>query len=261
MAFGLNHVLQNQIKLIEQILTNTTYGTHGKVRKAHLSDVRRIKQNLNGTLRDIASLLAMTLKTYQSGTSNVHLADFSMMTEWVGRITMYWAHVFHFEHSLQIARMVYEWKRQQKTKQRAPIGIVVSDVYLTADLLHNIGYSETDIKMFTVAPHPGDGGHYAVSELPSTPVFIPINHTQNASEPVMHSTIKMLVSHAGFNNRDTPETIAKQVSILNNPEYDLVIVENEKALTVAKIQNRYCISDSTIQQMFETLYGLVVSFI
>eukprot|EP01083_Nonionella_stella_P064189 167076_1 len=184
------------------------------------------------------------------------------MAEWIDSITMYWAHVFHFEHSLQIARMVYEWKRQQKTKQRAPIGIVVSDVYLTADLLHNIGYSETDIKMFTVAPHPGDGGHYAVSELPSTPVFIPINHTQNASEPVMHSTIKMLVSHAGFNNRDTPETIAKQVSILNNPEYDLVIVENEKALTVAKIQqNRYCISDSTIQQMFETLYGLVVSFI
>eukprot|EP01083_Nonionella_stella_P223218 795744_1 len=267
MEFGLNHVLQNQIKLIEQILTNTTYGTHGKVRKAHLSDVRRIKQNLNGTLRDIASLLAMTLKTYQSGTSNVHLPDFSMMTEWVGRITMYWAHVFHFEQSLQIARIVYEWKRQQKTKPRAPIGIVVSAVYLTADLLHNIGYSESDIKMFTVSTHPDDGGHYALSELPSTPpiippVSIPINHTENASEPVMHSTVQMFVSHTGFKDRDAPEMIAKQVSILNDPQYDLVIVENGKALNLSTIQqNRYCISESTTQQMFETLYGLVVSYI
>eukprot|EP01083_Nonionella_stella_P001263 3687_1 len=267
MEFGLNHVLQNQIKLIEQILTNTTYGTHGKVRKAHLSDVRRIKQNLNGTLRDIASLLAMTLKTYQSGTSNVHLADFSMMTEWVGRITMYWAHVFHFEQSLQIARIVYEWKRQQKTKPRAPIGIVVSAVYLTADLLHNIGYSESDIKMFTVSTHPDDGGHYALSELPSTPpiippVSIPINHTENASEPVMHSTVQMFVSHTGFKDRDAPEMIAKQVSILNDPQYDVVIVENGKALNLSTIQqNRYCISESTTQQMFETLYGLVVSYI
>eukprot|EP01083_Nonionella_stella_P171147 583957_1 len=142
MEFGLNHVLHNQIKLIEQILTNTTYGTHGKVRKVHLNDFRRVKQNLNGTLRDIASLLAMTLKTHQSGTYNVYLSDFSMMAEWIDNITMYWAHVFHFEQSLQIARIVYEWKRQQKTKPRAPIGIVVSAVYLTADLLRNIGYLE-----------------------------------------------------------------------------------------------------------------------
>eukprot|EP01083_Nonionella_stella_P075476 205204_1 len=163
---GLRFAIQNQIELIQHIVSNTTYGTSGKIPRKYIIEFNRKKQHLNNTLQDIASVVLVSLKAHQLNISLEDIGDIdigkngsakmiasrtgrywsttTMISAKMDRITSYWKDLYHLKHSLQIALIVDELNSARTYKQhtRAIIGIILPDIIdinLTADLLRHLG--------------------------------------------------------------------------------------------------------------------------
>eukprot|EP01083_Nonionella_stella_P073140 197532_1 len=246
--------VEKDIRLIEDIFANDT-----KQRRFY-SDFTQKKQNLNEMTHAIASIFQIFVKLHQSGilSSDISQIYAEMVGGLLQRITTHWVDFVHLSQSLQIARIVHHWKGFKKGPKHAPIVIIASDVYLTADLLH---YSKAEVKILSVSTR--QTGGYLVSELPSTPTHKHQAKTSVFPVPSIGS-IHLFVSNFTAID-DIQNMISAQAEIINDLQYELVIVDLHEVASLCtvprKTDSRYDISESKLDRLFGDMYESVLQYI
>eukprot|EP01084_Bolivina_argentea_P088284 159413_1 len=179
------------------------------------------------------------------------------------QINEYSGKIFQFEKCITIAGIIYECRKESKSKRYGSVAIVLDPHIfgnfipnVLMDLLKNIGYSNSTIKIMKVS---SDGNKISVTQVKSiTEVMASSIKKESTKDEINQDVIHLFPVNPNLSQQ---EFMAKEIGIASNSEFDLVFIEHKCLLNMSIIPNRYAMTYRPVDEIFNAIYALITDFI
>eukprot|EP01084_Bolivina_argentea_P289349 496832_1 len=242
-------LLISKLKYLQYLFAQSIYARHRKIPKEYMTIFTKFQQEFSDIIHNqIPSFYEIQFPN--------DLFTFDKTYILFGD---YWSRIELFAYTMQITCAVYEWRQHDKRNQGV-ISISAGDLSrrnCIDKLLMVIGYAPNVISRYMVVVSINDGD-LEFTVIPCCLQDVKVK-THTTSPKIIINTQKKVTKKNKFKLKLLMTT--DEVSIVNNPEFDLVIVSSYMALTNAKIKtDRYCIMDP-FDMTFDNMCGLMAKYL